>query len=168
MKIERTQRSAMEGLQAQSPDEVLPSSYPKVVDNELVFDFPEGIPAFEDYHKYCLKTNEEIKPFVYLNSIELDNLGFICIDPFLVKADYAVKIPGKAASLLGLNEPGEAFVVTFVTVAEDPKEITTNLLAPVVLNVRTGKGRQVIQDADYPVQFRIWDEIERMEQNLKG
>ncbi|MCM8538097.1 MAG: flagellar assembly protein FliW [Lentisphaeraceae bacterium] len=133
----------------------------KSLDKEAVFHFADGVPAFEDAKNFTLVTNDDIKPFLYFKSIEIDELGFVCIDPFLIYKDYLVKISAADLLQLGLKDPQDALVFCFVTVKEDPRENTANLLAPVVINLQNCKGRQVILD-NYPVRYNIWEGLDKM------
>ena len=63
-----------------------PHNIARVVKDEVVFTFKDGIPAFEDTSQYALSYNEKISPFLYLNSLDVQGLGFVCIDPFIVYA----------------------------------------------------------------------------------
>lgn len=131
------------------------------LEKEAVITFPEGVPAFEDAKNFTLVTTDDIKPFLYLKSLEIDELGFVCIDPFLIQKDYLVKITAADLAQLGLKDPKDALVFCFVSVKEDPKENTANLLAPIVVNLQNRTGRQIILD-NYPVRLNIWESLDAM------
>ncbi len=140
----------------------------KRIDETVVFEFPDGIPAFEDSKRFVLTLNDKIKPFFYFKSLDVPGLGFVCIDPFLVCKDYSVKLSAKDQSLLDLKDVNTAFVFSFVTVEKDPRNSTTNLLAPVVINMDNFHGRQVILDENFPVRFNIWQGLEEQEQEKES
>jgi len=148
------------------------ASYPQkvagILNDKLVFNFPEGIPAFETAKKFLIVLNEKIKPFIYLKSLDIEELGFVCVDPFLICPDYSVSLPAKDMSLLELKDPGSALVLAMVTVEGDPKNTTANLLAPIIINMDNLAGRQVILEDNYPVRFRIWEGLENVERNKGG
>lgn len=132
------------------------SKVARPVTKDLVFTFPEGIPAFEDAHQYLLTPDEDIHPFVYLESVDSAPLHFVCLDPFMVSPDYCVRLTGQDASRIRLTDPGHALVLCFVTIGEDPRDTTANLMAPVVINIVECLGRQVIQE-DYELHFNLWN-----------
>ena len=138
--------------------------YPKKVANRLdetvIFQFADGIPAFEESKRFILVVNENIKPFLYLKSLDIEGLGFVCIDPFMICREYSIRIPAKDQSNLSLNDPAMAFVLSLVTVEKDPRETTANLLAPIIVNMENMQGRQVILDENFPVRFNIWRGLE--------
>jgi len=154
---------------AQAADAPYPQKVATLLKESVIFNFPDGIPAFEDSLRFIILLNEKIKPFVYLKSLDNDDLGFVCIDPFLVcSKDYSIKIPAKDLSLLGLKDPGSALILSMVTVDRDPRNTTTNLLAPIIINMDNMTGRQVILEENFPVRFRIWEGLEEMERNNKS
>lgn len=148
-----------------SVDMPYPKKVASLLSENVIFQFHDGLPAFETAKRFVIILNEKIKPFVYLKSLDFDDLGFVCVDPFLVCRDYSIKIPAKDLSLLELKEPGSALLLSMVTVESDPKNTTANLLAPIIINMDNLVGRQVILDENNPVRYRIWDGLEEMEKN---
>ena len=122
---------------------------------------PDGVPAFENATKFTLITTEDIQPFLYLKSVDIEDLGFVCIDPFLIYPDYLVKISAADMATLQLKDPKDALVFCFVTVKPEPKDNSANLLAPIIINIQNRKGKQVILE-NYPVKFNIWDGLDKI------
>ena len=135
----------------------------KNLGEDAIVTFDDGVPAFEDAKKFTLFTNDDIKPFMYLKSLELEELGFVCIDPFLVCKDYLIKISGADLAHLQLKDPENALVFCFVTVRENPQENTANLLAPVIINLENRKAKQIILD-NYPVRYNIWEGLDKVKE----
>lgn len=160
MKIVRTDLSSGGSAESEHAGLPYPQKVAKLLSEPIVFEFHDGIPAFEASKRFVLLLNQNIKPFVYLKSLDLDELGFVCIDPFIVCKDYSVKIPAKDLSILGLKSPEQALVLSMVTVDKDPQKTTCNLLAPIVLNIESFAGRQVILEESFPVRYRIWEGVE--------
>ncbi len=131
------------------------------VQPEMLFHFPQGVPAFEDIKDYVLITNENIRPFMFLQALDQSGLSFVCIDTFLIKPDYDLNIPEATLDIIKLERPDDALILSFVTVKPNVEDITANLMSPVVINIRNKKGHQVIPESvRYPVRYRIWDAIE--------
>ena len=126
-----------------------------------VFEFPDGVPAFEDYHQFVLYCNTDVQPFFFMKSIGVSpEVSFVCVDPFLVCPDYQVRVGPAALSTLDLRRGEDAFVFSFVTVSEDPDNITANLQGPVVLNLKNSRGTQVIGEGSrYSIHHRVWDSL---------
>ena len=132
----------------------------KSLGEDAIITFEDGVPAFEEAKKFTLFTNDDIKPFMYLKSIELEELGFVCIDPFLIFKEYLIKISGTDLAHLQLKSPENALVFCFVTIRPNPQENTANLLAPVIVNLENRKAKQIILE-NYPVRFNIWEGLEK-------
>jgi len=165
MKIDKKAKENIEFHQ----DKPYPTPAAYKLDENIVFSFPDGVPAFEDSKRFSIVLTENIQPFVYLKSLDIDDLGFICIDPFLVRDDYVVNLPAKDMSILELDDPGDAMVLCTVTVDSKPKNTTANLRAPIIINMEKGIGRQVIlEDLENAVKFRIWDAIESIRESEEG
>lgn len=126
-----------------------------------IFKFPDGVPAFEDYQQFVLYCNTDIQPFFFMKSIGISpEVSFVCIDPFLVCPDYQVKVGPGDLQALELKRGEDAFVFSFVTVHDNPRDITANLQGPVVLNLKNSRGRQIISEGtSHSVRFRVWDAL---------
>ena len=134
---------------------------------DLVIHFPDGIPAFEDAQNFSLAGNEDMEPFVMLLSLDVEDLGFFCINPFQLDENYSFKLNSEVQKALKLTDPNDVLVLSFVTRAEKPQDFTANLLAPIVINVKNHLAKQVILEK-YPVRLNIWDAIEKIEARQDG
>lgn len=123
--------------------------------------FADGLPAFPDAHRFRLFSHPHCEPFMVLDCLDIAELSFYCIDPFLVCPEYSVTVPGADQEELELSSPDQCMILCLVTVADDPRNFTANLLAPVVVNLETMAACQIILDGQ-PVRYRIWDGINNM------
>ena len=131
------------------------------VPTESKIHFPLGLPAFEHIKDYTILMNDEVKPFIFLQSLHSSSLCFVCIEPFLICPDYSVTIPKATAATLGIEEPKDTAVLCLVTVARGVENTTANLLGPGIINLNTMTGQQIIaEDANYPVRYRIWESLQ--------
>lgn len=118
--------------------------------------FPKGLLGFPNLTVFRLFEPKDAYPLKFLQSVESQEVSFICVDPACVKKDYEVPLGEEEAKALHLEAPEEAMVLTLVVIPEDPRNMTTNLAGPLVLNVKTRVGFQIILNADkYPLQFPI-------------
>src|SRR5210317_1539714 len=117
---------------------------PAKLNQELVIHFPEGIPAFEDAQNFTLAGNEEMEPFVMLLSMDIEDFGFFCINPFMLDPNYNFRLSNEDQKKLKLTDPNDVVVLAFVTRAERPEDSTANLLAPIVVNIRNRLAKQII------------------------
>ncbi|QBG47404.1 hypothetical protein EGM51_08365 [Verrucomicrobia bacterium S94] len=126
-----------------------------------IFTFPDGVPAFEEYREFVLYCNTDVQPFFFMKSIGISpEVSFVCIDPFLVCPDYQVRVGPSDLQALDLTSGEDAFIFSFVTVRDNPCDITANLQGPVILNMKNSRGRQIISEGTkYDVRFRVWDAL---------
>jgi flagellar assembly factor FliW len=109
-----------------------------------IYTFPEGIPGFEQDKRFTLVGLKGLDGFACLQCVDRGELGFIIVDPFEFFPDYEFSLPDTDAEQLGVEDPGDLSVWTIVTTRDRLESATVNLVAPVVLNVRTRIGKQVI------------------------
>ncbi len=135
---------------------------------ETIFNFPQGIPAFESTKEYVFLTNENVRPFMFMQALNTSNLSFVCIDSFLICQNYEVQIPESVVEFIKLEQPEDALILSFVTVKPKIEDITANLMSPVVINIKNLMGQQIIpEESRYPVRYRIWESIEDSISELK-
>lgn len=118
--------------------------------------FKNGIPGLEEYKNYILEKNEELAPFNVLQSKDNEGLGLVVISPFEVMPDYEINLSDSTLKNLHIEEPNEVLLCTTVTLSSDLDNITTNLRAPIVINIKKGLGEQIIVDNDkYKIKHPI-------------
>lgn len=116
------------------------------VNEDSLVTLPEGMIGFEQYRSYVLIEHRPESLFRWLQSTEQPDLAFLVIDPSDFFTDYIVDLPDWDAESLGLSDPLEAVVLTTAAVDTEGGRITTNLLAPIVINGTTRIARQVALD----------------------
>lgn len=110
-----------------------------------IYAFPHGLPGFPGLRRFVLLPNPSGGPFQWLQSVERAELAFPVCDPLLFAADYRVEVKKEDVADLGLDSVEDGFVLVILTVPADPKQMTANLLGPLVFNPRTMQARQVVQ-----------------------
>lgn len=133
------------------------------VDERQIYEFPEGIPGFDDIHRYALLDSKDANvPFKWLQAVGEPELAFVVIRivDFMPSYDLVVS----TADLEALGTPDAAALVVFaiVTIPEKAAEMTANLQGPIIINTERRQGRQAISLSDrYTVRHRILDEIQK-------
>ncbi len=129
--------------------------------DEKIITFEKGIPGFNDLSKYIIINDEdETSPFCWLQSIEEPELAFVLVNPFLVYPDYKPNLPEAEIEKLGEATPEDYSVLAIVKVPEEIEKMTANLMAPIVINLKTKKGKQVITNGeDSLVRFNIFEQL---------
>ena len=128
------------------------------VDETRIIHMTEGMLGFESLRRYILITRDEKTPFMWFQAVDDGSLAFVVIHSFVVKADYEPVLSDEDARLLALSapDPDDIVVLSVVTIYSDPFNVTANLRAPVVVNVKEMLAKQVVlADDGYPVQYPL-------------
>lgn len=142
----------------QSLKEQLEEDKDSFINSDKTLHFPEGLPAFESVKDWVLIFNEEEAPFLWLQAVSVPNLAFVTIDPFLISPSYRPDVCDEDVSVLELEDPKDAFVLSIVNIHNsDGQGITANLVGPIVINTKKLIGKQCIlkNHLQYSVRFRI-------------
>jgi flagellar assembly factor FliW len=121
--------------------------------------FPSGLPGFEKFKEFVLLDARQ-EPFYYLQSLEVAEIAFILVDPFLFRADYELDISNEEMRTIGVASPAEVLVFAIVTVPPDGGPMTANLMGPILINRKTRAAMQaVLSDARWKTKHDIMGEL---------
>jgi len=130
-------------------------------DSEL--EFPRGLPGFDSRKRFVAVRFVESDPLVYLQSLDDPGLCFITMPVLAVDPRYRLKVNNEDLGEIGL--PGvrqpkigeDVFCLTVLSMREAGP--TANLLAPIVINLKTRRAIQAIApEGDYSHQFELMPE----------
>jgi len=127
-----------------------------------VFDFPQGLPAFEDEKRFVLieaPRQGEASPqgeasghgsMLFLQSMARASLCFVAVPILVVDQGYELAIAPEDLEELGCDvrrQPvlGDEVMVLALISSHGKFVATANLMAPVVLNVKIRRGVQAIR-----------------------
>lgn len=131
------------------------------LDEKKVITFDNGMMGFEEYKKFAILYDiekERENSISWLQSLDVPELAFPVINPFLVEENYKPTVNDEYLESLGIFEDGDLIILLTVTVPEKIEKITANFKAPIVINVVTGKGCQVIaENQEYKVKQEIYE-----------
>lgn len=120
-----------------------------------VFAFPWGLPGFEDFRSFIFLQLESQSNINWLQSLDDLSVALPLADPWLFFADYDPQLPAFARLSLDLQNP-EDFLILAVMVGTDGGPTFMNLMAPVVVNIKTRIARQIpLETTRYTVAMRI-------------
>ncbi len=121
-----------------------------------VLSFPWGLPGFVQLRRFIVLQVAEHASFFWLQSLEDTAVALPLIDPWTLFDDYDPRLPSYARVALDLQAPEEFTILAVCVVGTGAREMTVNLLAPIVINLRTQTGRQITLDSgDYAVATPI-------------
>ena len=115
--------------------------------------FEKGIPGFENYRYFNVNIVEGIKRFYHIVSKEDSNIGFISISPFDIKKDYEIDLDDEFIKELDIKDEKDVLVICLMTLGKSLKDSTANLKAPIIINIKNNRGKQLIlQDDKYKIK----------------
>ena len=120
--------------------------------------FPSGLLGFETYRDYVL-LDAERQPFYWLQSLDVGQIAFVLINPFLFRPDYEMSIDNEELLPIGITDPEKALIFSIVTIpSEGP--MTANLQGPLVINRDNRLGIQaVLTDSRWKTKHDIIAEL---------
>lgn len=135
------------------------------IDEANVLLFEEGIFGFDDLSKYVILSDGEGGNFCWLQSLEDTSVALPLIDPVAFYKDYNPEIAADYVAKIGELKEEDLNLFAVVVVPEAIEKMTVNLKAPILINVKTKKGIQVIvEDEEYGIRHNLYEQI----QKLKG
>ncbi|MCL2066016.1 MAG: flagellar assembly protein FliW [Treponema sp.] len=117
------------------------------VDERQKIIFPQGLFGFENLRDYVLLDAEQ-QPFYWLQSMDMEHVAFVLINPFVFRPDYEVNIPNEDMAEINIHSPEKALIFSIVTIPADGKNITANLQGPLIINRDNRTGKQVVLSDD--------------------
>ncbi|MFR5265948.1 flagellar assembly protein FliW [Clostridium sp.] len=115
-------------------------------ENIVVFEKP--LLGFNNLKKFVLVEIEQNSMFNLLQSIEEKAVGFIVLSPFSVRQDYEIELDEATIKELEIESHEDVAIMTTVTLNEVAEKTTTNLKAPIIINIKNKKGKQIILNND--------------------
>ncbi|MBQ9389369.1 MAG: flagellar assembly protein FliW [Synergistaceae bacterium] len=127
-------------------------------EDEVLF-FPRGIPAFESKHSWILAGSDD-SAVKWLQSLDDGSLALPVTSPDAIQPDYNARIPEDELTLIGTVNPSDLALLIVVSIPEAaPWNMTANLRAPILINLKTHKAVQVIAlNEEYPIRHIVFPE----------
>jgi flagellar assembly factor FliW len=115
-------------------------------DSEL--EFPRGLPGFDSRRRFVAVTFPASEPLVYLQSLEDRELCFITMPILAADPRYQLNVSGEDLEMLELAAGRQPRigkdVLCLAVLSMRESGPTANLLAPIVVNLRTRRAVQAI------------------------
>ena len=130
------------------------------IEEQDVVRFADGIPAFEDEHEFLVLPYEEGTPYMFLQSMATPELAFLMTDPFVFFPDYSFELDDENMDKLEIKTMDDVLVCTLISIPRSGvADMTTNLLAPVVINRHTMQAKQIVlEKTQYTTKHRLFPE----------
>lgn len=124
---------------------------------ENILNFPDGIYAFEDQHRFVMLSplGNDVFP-AWLQSLDNENLCFIVFDPEQLVANYSVTADAESVKAIEKAPGTDIRYLSLAVVPEEYKNTTVNLKSPIMINADKMLAAQIIAAEDYPIKFPVF------------
>jgi flagellar assembly factor FliW len=111
-----------------------------------VIHFPQGIPAFEESHRFVIVEQDRLAPISFLQSIDTPTLSLPLIEACHVFPEYQLALSAEDRLGLGLIDgQHSAELRTLLVLAHFESQVTLNLAAPIVIHAAVRRGVQAVR-----------------------
>lgn len=115
------------------------------VDNSSCFEMSKPILGYDNENEFAIVQHRDDSQFRWIQSLKTPELAFVVTVAGLFGIDYSFELPEDAQELLEIQDVDDILALNIVCIPhENPRAATINLLAPLIFNVKTHKGAQVI------------------------
>jgi flagellar assembly factor FliW len=129
---------------------------------EELFLFPNGLVGMESLRQWALVADPDNPSVAWLQSASRGDRAIALISPRAFFPDYRVHVTRREISTLSLQPGAGLFILT--TVSGHVGKLTTNLRAPILLNLDRRLGCQVITDDEQPIRRELPVQIDYLQQ----
>jgi flagellar assembly factor FliW len=120
-----------------------------------VLTFPDGLPGFEQCHRFVVLSSMTTAPLQLLHAVDGPPATFLAIDPRVVLPKYRCVLSPADLHRLGATETTLLLWLALV-VLDETGAATANLRAPVVINPSNMVGFQVVpSNSLYPLRYPL-------------
>ncbi|XBP66783.1 flagellar assembly protein FliW [Bacillus velezensis] len=126
------------------------------IDEGQIISFENGLPGFNDETQFVVLPLSEDSPFLAPQSVKQEHIAFIVASPFIFFKGYEFDIDQATLELLHIEDIEDVEVMAILTLEEPFENTTANLKAPIIVNKKEMKAKQIIlHDASYETKHLI-------------
>lgn len=130
------------------------------VGSDEIIQIPQGIMGFPDCTSFCLVDPGDETLILWLQSLESPDIAFPVLEPKIFKHDYAARLSAAELRELKLENINQSAVFAILTIPENVTEMTANLKAPLVINLKQQIAKQVVlQENEYSIRHEMFKEL---------
>ena len=129
------------------------------IDEKSVLQFKDGIFGFESEKEFVVLNLFQMEDFACLQSITEENVAFVLVKPWKFYPDYDALIPNEELKDIFVKDEKQVALYNIVTITDEVKNATANLLAPIVINIDKMQGKQyVLREDIYHTRHQIFNQ----------
>lgn len=117
------------------------------IEEDRTIHLPQGILGLEEYKNFAILEMPDSGRVLCLQNIDEPRIAFIVMNPWEFYPDYDILISDEELAVIGIAKVEELAVFNILTIG-DGTVVTTNLLAPIVVNLKTKEAMQIVLNED--------------------
>src|SRR3954468_15320239 len=130
------------------------------VGNDETISIPQGVLGFPELTRFCLVDPGDETLILWLQSIQDPKVAFPVLEPKIYRPDYAARLSSAELRELKLENVNQSAVFNILTIPEDVTQMTANLKAPIVINLKEQIAKQVVlQENEYTIKHLMFKEL---------
>jgi len=127
-------------------------------DESEVIIFEEGLYGLNNLKKFVfIENNDKNFHFHWLQALEDVDIVFIVTSPFLFVEGYDFEVPDSVVKKLEIDDIKDTTVFSIARIPEEVSKTSLNLKAPLIINNKIRKGKQIIINEDFGYKHYIFD-----------
>lgn len=129
------------------------------VEESLFFEMVNPILGYDDEKSFVLIEHKENSSFKWLQSVKTPDLAFVVTMAGFFGIEYSFELPESSQEELKIETAEDVLVLNICVIPhENPRASTINLLAPLIFNINTRNGAQVIlSGTPFKVDFPLFE-----------
>lgn len=133
------------------------------INEDSIFELVGPIFGYDNERQFALIEHKENSRFKWLQSLNSPDLAFAITIPGVFGIDYVYELPEDVQEELQIETADDILTFNIVLIPhENPRKATINLLAPLIFNVNTKKGAQVIlSGTNFNVRHPLFEDSEK-------
>ena len=121
--------------------------------------FPDGLLGLPNCQHFVLApykpADGSVSPFFLLRCQDDSSVSLPVLDPRLLLTDYLLPLAADVLAYLDANTDEELSILTIVTLRDQLADITMNLQGPLVINLSSRLGLQLVVE-QFPVRYPLF------------
>jgi flagellar assembly factor FliW len=139
------------------------------VPDSKIIDMARPILGFEHLERFCLVDMPELRPLLWMQSVEDPSVAFLIGNPLLFQADYTIKVNPQEIAELKVNRVESVETYVIVTIPEDPRATSVNMQGPILINTDTNLAKQlVLVNSPYQVRHFVLEREDMLSREVES
>ncbi|GJL49407.1 MAG: flagellar assembly factor FliW [Nitrospirales bacterium] len=136
------------------------------VTQESIVTFPSGLVGLPNHSRYVVFDVEQDSEYQWLQSLDDETLAVVMLPADVLEPNFAQHITAESVMDLDLKGDDQISISVIVTIPPGrPDQATANFRAPIVVNLSTRIGKQIILHESIPLHVPLLPDGQEVEES---